>query len=219
MTTAGLKDALKRVLPAPAVEVLRGCQGMPAATALTYLRLRLWRTLGLRSDRSIVRRVRPESVLFVCHGNIMRSPMAAEVFRLRMAMFERTVGVASAGTRTTNGRPADSRALSAAKGFGVSLAAHRSRSITAALVAHSDLICVMDYRNEVDVLTRFPGSARKTILLGGVDGSSETGPEIPDPYSLGPDDVTDCYRRLIPAVDALVHALRLDTVGEGTNEK
>lgn len=183
---------------------------MPTAVALTYLRLRLWRKLGLRSDRAIVRRVHPESVLFVCHGNIMRSPMAAEVFRLRMAAHERAVGVASAGTWTTNGRRADPRAIAAARSFGVSLDSHRSRGITRALVAQSDLICVMDYRNEVDVLTRFPGASKKTVLLGGIDSAKAPSLEIRDPYALGADAVAECYQRLVPAIDALIIALGLD---------
>jgi protein-tyrosine-phosphatase len=210
MTIEWVRGALKRALPESAIDVLRNCRGMPVSTALTYVRLRLWRRIGLRSDRAIVRRRRVQSVLFVCHGNIIRSPMAEEVFRRRMAANQKAVGVASAGTWTTNGRPADPRALAAARDLGVSLEAHRSRSITEALVANSDLICVMDHRNEVDVLLRFPGAAKKTILIGGINSTATLKPEIPDPYILGADNVADCYRRLVPAVDALVQALRLD---------
>ena len=68
----------------------------------------------------------------------------------------------------------------------------------------------MDYRNEVDVLTRFPGAGKKTILLGGVESTNELGPVIADTYLLGPDDIHECYRRLVPAVEALVQALHLD---------
>jgi low molecular weight protein-tyrosine phosphatase len=209
VTRGDVKDLLKRIIPKSTADVLRDCRGMPLSTALTYLRIRAWRRLGLRSDRAILRRVTPESVLFVCHGNIMRSPMAAEVFRHRMAAIDRAVGVASVGTWTTNGRRADPRAITAARDLGISLEGHRSRSITAAIVGNSDLICVMDYRNEVDVLTRFPGAAKKTILLGGITATRSLGPEIPDPYMSAPEDVAECYRRLIPAVDALVRALRL----------
>jgi len=181
---------------------------MPPDKALTYLRLRAWRKLHLRSDKAVLRRLRPQAVLFVCHGNIMRSPMAAELFRTRIGKLAEDISVASAGTRTTKGRPADPRAIAAAQTLGVSLKSHRSQPITPALMAGSDLVCVMDYRNEVDVLTRFPGSARKTILLGGVDAASE-GPMIPDPYSMAPEAVEECYRRVDRAVTALVKALGL----------
>jgi protein-tyrosine-phosphatase len=182
---------------------------MPSDKAITYLRLRAWRKLRLRSDKAILRRLRPKAVLFVCHGNIMRSPMAAELFRARIGTLAEDISVASAGTWTTKGRPADPRAVAAASALGVSLKAHRSQPITPALMAGSDLVCVMDYRNEVDVLTRFPGSAKKTILLGGVDPSASDGPMIPDPYSMAPEAVDECYRRVDRAVAALVKALGL----------
>ena len=203
-----LRERIKRLIPAAAAPIIRDCREMPLDKAITYLRLRLWRKLKLRSDRAIVRRLKPQAVLFVCHGNIMRSPMAAELFRIRLGARTEDISVASAGTWTTKGRPADPRAIAAAQELGVSLASHRSQPITPALMAGSDLVCVMDYRNEVDVLTRFPGSGRKTILLGGLDASG-AGPMIPDPYSLGADGVAECYRRLNGAVDALVQALGL----------
>jgi protein-tyrosine phosphatase len=210
MDRAGLKTLAKRILPRSTAEMLRDCRAMPASVAMSYLRLRAWRRIGLRSDRAILRHMRPQSVLFVCHGNIMRSPMAAEVFRDRVEKLGVAVGVGSVGTWTTNGRKADPRAIAAATEFGISLEHHRSRSITAAIVANSDLICVMDHRNEVDVLTRFPGAAKKTILLAGLGAARRESQEIPDPYMLGPDGVTQCYYRLVPAVDALVHSLGLD---------
>lgn len=204
-----LREVVKRLIPASAAPIIRDCREMPVDKAITYLRLRAWRKLRLRSDRAVLRRLRPQSVLFVCHGNIMRSPMAAELFRARVATLDAAIGVASAGTWTSKGRPADPRAVAAARELGVSLETHRSQPVTPALIATSDLVCVMDYRNEVDVLTRFPGSARKTIMLGGLDASTSSGPMIPDPYSLGAEAVAECYQRLDTAVTALVRALGL----------
>jgi protein-tyrosine-phosphatase len=180
---------------------------MPIDKALSYLRLRAWRRLGLRSDRSILRRLRPESVLFVCHGNILRSPMAAELFRLRLVERSRPIGAVSAGLWAVNGRHADPRAIASARKLGVSLEEHLSRSVTATLVARSDLICVMDYRNEVDLVTRFRGAARKTILLGALDAEQHGSPEIDDPVSLDIEGVEACYARMASAIDALVDAL------------
>lgn len=201
---------VKRIVPASLSGVLSECRGMPVDKALSYLRLRAWRRLGLRSDRSILRRLRPESVLFVCHGNILRSPMAAELFRLRVAERGRPIGALSAGLWAVNGRPADPRAIAAARKLGVSLESHLSRTITATLVARSDLICVMDYRNEVDVITRFHGAARKTILLGAMDAEHRSSPEIGDPVSMDIDGVERCYTRMASAVNALVDALDRD---------
>jgi protein-tyrosine-phosphatase len=204
-----LREFLKRLIPAAAEPIVRDCREMPPDKAITYLRIRAWRKLGLRSDKAVLRRLRPQSVLFVCHGNIMRSPMAAELFRARIGHLASDISVASAGTWTSKGRPADPRAIAAAQTLGVSLAGHRSQPLSPALMAGSDLVCVMDYRNEIDVLTRFPGSAKKTIMLGGLDASTSSGATIPDPYSLGPEAVDEAYRRLDSAVMALVRALGL----------
>lgn len=204
-----LREFLKRLIPAAAAPILRDCREMPPDKAITYLRLRAWRKLGLRSDRAVLRRVRPRTILFVCHGNIMRSPIASALFEARIAPLGSEIGVASAGTWTTKGRPADPRAAAAAEAMGVSLADHRSQPITPGIVAASDLICVMDYRNEIDVLTRFPGSAKKTIMLGGLDQTASDGPTIPDPYTLEPGAANESFQRLDSAVTALVRALGL----------
>jgi protein-tyrosine phosphatase len=182
---------------------------MPFDKALRYLRLRAWRRFGLRSDRSILKRLKPESVLFVCHGNILRSPMAAELFRARMADGGHAIGSLSAGLWAVNGRPADPRAIAAARKFGVSLEPHLSRTVTSTLISRSDLICVMDYRNELDLITRFRGAGRKTILLGAMDAHESGTAEIPDPVSLSAEGVERCYARLSSAVDGLVQALDL----------
>jgi len=116
------------------------------------------------------------------------------------------IGVESGGTWTREGRVADPRAVAAAARLGISLQAHRSRVITPAMVQRADLICVMDYRNEAEIVSRYSTAAAKTILLGGVDESSE-GPSIPDPYMLDSDAIAAIYARLSAAVDALVHGL------------
>jgi protein-tyrosine phosphatase len=185
---------------------------MPPEMVFTYLRLRAARWLRLRSDRRKLRRS-PRSILFVCHGNVMRSPVAAELFRVRLGAASPEFAVASAGTWTTNSRPADVRAVAAAGRLGVSLASHRSQMVSRQAIERADLICVMDYRNEAEIVARFSRAARKTILLGGVDKRSPCGPSIPDPYALDADGVADVYQRVSSAVDALVAALAPRRVG------
>ncbi len=179
---------------------------MPPEMVFTYLRLRAARWLRLRADRRKLRRS-PRSILFVCHGNIMRSPVAAELFRVRLGAASPEFAVASAGTWTTNGRPADSRAVAAAARLGASLASHRSQMVSRQAVDRADLICVMDYRNEAEIVARFPRTARKTILLAGVEKRPRYGPSITDPFTLDADAVAAVYERVSSAVDALVARL------------
>ena len=76
------------------------------------------------------------------------------------------------------------------------------------MVGRSDLICAMDYRNEAEVVARFPRASRKTILLGGVGRAFGVSPSIDDPYARNADDVAVIYARLSASVDALVARLR-----------
>jgi len=199
----GLKSFVKRVSPAFVVSMVRDCQGLPAPMVFTYLRLRAARSVRLRSDWAKLRR-RPRSLLFVCHGNVMRSPVAAELFRQRLGAASPQFAVASAGTWTTNGRPPDPRAVVAAGEFGISLESHRSQLLTPLMVERSDLICAMDYRNEAEVVARFPRASRKTILLGGVGRALGVSPSIDDPYARNAAEVGLIYSRLSASVDALV---------------
>jgi len=200
------KSVVKKALPAFVLSIVRDCEGLPAPVVFTYLRLRAARWAHLRSDRAKVRR-RPRSLLFVCHGNVMRSPVAAELFRVRLGAASPEFAVASAGTWTTNGRPPDPRAVAAAGDLGISLDSHRSQLLTAVMVQRSDLICAMDHRNEAEVVARFPRAARKTILLGGVGRRIGESPSIDDPYSRNAGDVAAIYARLSVSIDALVNRL------------
>jgi len=202
-----VRSVLRAVLPSFVIAIARDCQGLPAPMVVTYLRLRALRRLGLRSDRAKLRR-RPRSLLFVCHGNVMRSPVAAELVRARLGSASPLFAIASAGTWTANGRPADPRAVAAAAELGISLDSHRSQLLTRQMVERSELICVMDFRNEAEVVARFPRASRKTILLGGVERFRVEGPSIVDPYALDPAAVSATYRRVSAAVDALVNRLR-----------
>jgi protein-tyrosine-phosphatase len=76
------------------------------------------------------------------------------------------------------------------------------------MVERSDLICATDYRNEAEVVARFPRASRKTILLGGLGRAFGVSPSIDDPYSRNADEVALIYGRLSASVDALVARLR-----------
>jgi len=195
----------KRFVPGSVVDALRDCAGLSASTALTYIRLRIARSLGARTDE--VRANKTSSVLFVCHGNIMRSPFAEQLARARLDATPRRLVVRSAGTDARADRPADPRALALAPRYGISLATHRAQRLSPELIDSSDLICVMDHRNEAEVISRYPRAASKTILLGGIEVGRDQPTAIPDPYVMEAEDVTRVYDRLSSAVEALVGRL------------
>jgi len=129
-------------------------------------------------------------VLFVCLGNICRSPLAEGVFRelLRREGLERRVGVASAGTQGYHvGEPPDRRARAAARARGVDIGDLRARALRPRDFAEFDYVLAMDGANQraIEAL-RPPGSAARLALF--LDFAPELGArEVPDPYYGGDD--------------------------------
>lgn len=142
------------------------------------------------------------SVVFICHGNIMRSPMAEALLRAAAP----GLTVESAGTCAIAGSNADPRALQVAREFGVSLENHRARPVTTEMIASADLLVVMDYVNYVLLTDRFPEAASKTVLFGSLEHGAPL--EIDDPYAGNLEDVRVAYRRVQTCSGLLAEALR-----------
>ncbi len=124
-------------------------------------------------------------ILFVCMGNICRSPTAEGVFR-RLAA-ERAPGVElevdSAGTHDYHvGDPPDPRSIAAAARRGVDLRQLRARSVRDEDFERFDLIIAMDRLNRETLLERSPAPFRERIrLFMEFAGDSEV-EDVPDPY-------------------------------------
>lgn len=166
------------------------------------------RTLGLLDSRRVPSEIAGDAnVLFLCHGNVFRSPMAEalfarEVSRSRNGAFR----FRSAGLETHPGLPAPEEARTAATEQGISLADHRTTLLTTEIVDAADVIVVMDYENEATLLARFPSARGKVVMLGAFDPRADSpGPAVADPYGKGLPVVKACYDRLGRAV-AQLHA-------------
>jgi len=105
-----------------------------------------------------------KTVLFVCTGNICRSPMAEGLFR--HAVKGRTdFRVVSAGVGAVDGLPPSEHAVKALRELGIDISRQRSRMLTADLVQQADYIFGMTH-SHVDAITMlYPMSAEKTFLL------------------------------------------------------
>ncbi len=127
-------------------------------------------------------------VLFVCMGNICRSPIAQGVFQnvLRREGMEGDVSVDSAGTgRWHVGAPPDERALSAASIHGLDMSSQRARQVRPEDCENFDYILTMDEENYHTVAALCRGSAVVRPFLDFAPDSPER--EVPDPYYGGPD--------------------------------
>ncbi len=128
-------------------------------------------------------------VLFVCMGNICRSPTAHGVFQryLRERAPELDVDVDSAGTHDYHvGSPPDPRSIAAAARRGVDLSAQRARLVETSDFQRYDLIVAMDRLNREVLLERSPAAYRDRVRLlmefAGVRSADGDELDVPDPY-------------------------------------
>jgi len=162
----------------------------------------LLRASRLRDGR-IPRKAR--KIVFVCHGNIMRSPMCEQLFLKGIGEGASGFQVISAGLNAVPGKGADPRAVKVAFEFGISLAGHQARPVTGEMLEQADIVFAMDFRNEAQLLARHPDMWRKVRLLGACALDSQKR-EIPDPYWGDEAEVRRCYQELDQCIRNLVKA-------------
>ncbi|MFM8525796.1 MAG: low molecular weight protein-tyrosine-phosphatase [Cyanobacteriota bacterium] len=152
----------------------------------------------------------PTRVLFVCLGNICRSPAAEGLFlhRLDQQDLRAAFEVDSAGTGSWHvGKPADRRMLSAARARGVELPS-RARQITAGDLDRFDHILAMDAMNLEAVRALAPApEIRARIEPMTAYCRRFTALEVPDPYYGGPDGFNAVLDLLEDACDGLLESL------------
>jgi protein-tyrosine phosphatase len=153
-----------------------------------------------------IARVQPRSVLFVCLGNICRSPFAEVALSHRLT--QPHVKVTSCGFIGPN-RSSPERAQAAATVCGLDLSNHRSKTITEPMIERADLVVVMEssHRRRLRFQHRVP--ADRIVLLGDLDSEPISRRAIDDPYGRTEEVFVECYRRIDRCVGALADALQI----------
>ncbi|MFQ5345203.1 MAG: low molecular weight protein-tyrosine-phosphatase [Mariprofundus sp.] len=146
-------------------------------------------------------------VLFVCLGNICRSPLAEAIVRAVAARrgmdhyhFE------SAGTGSWHvGGSADPRSAAKAQEYGLDLSAHRAQQITAENCNRWDWLVAMDAENRRELVQMGVSEARLLMMRQFENGEHVR--DVPDPYYGGPDGFEHAYRMLADNAEGLLDYL------------
>jgi protein-tyrosine phosphatase len=150
-------------------------------------------------------------ILFVCLGNICRSPTAEGVLRALAAREapELAIEVDSAGTAAYHvGEPPDPRTRQAASRRGYDLTALRARIVEPLDFERFDLILAMDRENLRVLERRAPASVHERLRLF-LEFAPEAGPsEVPDPYYGGPNGFEEVLDLIEAATRGLIAHLR-----------
>ncbi len=150
-------------------------------------------------------------VLFVCTGNICRSPTAEGVFRALAARegLSARIAAASAGTHGYHiGDPPDARAIAHAKRRGYDLSALRAKRLEARDFERYDLLLACDAGHQAFLSRLAPRDTRGRVALL-MDYAPELGlKEVPDPYYGGAADFEHVLDIVEPAAAGLLAALK-----------
>lgn len=164
--------------------------------------LRRRRALGALADLRDT-----SSVLFVCLGNLYRSPFAAGFFaELLPEPLPRSIRSGSAGL-AGHGRECPPDAVAAAARRGVNLAAHHSSLFTAAHASTVDLILVMSAEQKRIICERFGCSPKRVLVLGDLDPRPIEARDIPDPLGCPEQVLEASYDRIERCVRELARVI------------
>ncbi|ESX15699.1 low molecular weight phosphotyrosine protein phosphatase [Mesorhizobium sp. M0761] len=152
------------------------------------------------------------SILFVCLGNICRSPLAEGVFRAVLAergrdMVLDDIVLDSAATGGWNlGEAPDPRSIAIAARHGLDISGQRARKVRPEDFSRFDLILGMDRQNVRDLKALAPAGARERIHLLAEFAQGKTR-DVPDPYYDGAEAFASVYRMIREASEALATRL------------
>jgi glycine hydroxymethyltransferase len=161
-----------------------------------------------------------KSVLFVCTGNICRSPIAEGLFR-RLVGNRKDFEVASAGVHAVRGQPPSLYAVQVCESDGVNISDLRSQPLTADLVDRATHIFAMTGAHLETIHMLFPQGAEKTFLLREFEEPGSTcWRDVPDPIGMGREVYEDCARTIkhaLPSVLGFVEQSELVPPGAARN--
>jgi protein-tyrosine-phosphatase len=204
-------DALVADDPFPGVIELNRLARAAVARVLRLLERRLpgHAFFRQRRIRRALERRRPDApVLFLCQGNICRSPFAHHLLERELREHTCVSSVASAGLIPLPDRKCPDEALRAASRYGIDLRGHVSRFFDEGSLARAGIIFVFDRSILEEFRDRFPATSTPVFPLSQLL-DAESSFDIEDPLGKGPECFAATYERIEQAVRQLVRQMRL----------
>jgi len=168
-----------------------------------------WRVRGWRLQNPPLP-ARVQSIVFVCLGNICRSPFAAVIAERGLSAAGVDVRCTSAGLRPSQDGASPGEARRAGRTFGVSLDAHRPQPLTGEMIKAHDLVVVMEAGQLEQLRAEYPHHRDRFCLLSLYDPVRASGfarYNIADPFGSSLEVYQTCYQRIERAVTSLLEAL------------
>ena len=131
-----------------------------------------------------------KTILFICTGNVCRSPMAEGLMRAALGNNPH-YRIASAGIGALDGQPVTPESEQAMAEIGLNIGNHVSQSLRVPLVEAADFIFTMTRQQQDTIQTFYPMAAEKTLLLREFEDTEVIGRDVADPIGQS----LDVYRR------------------------
>ena len=145
-----------------------------------------------------------KTILFICTGNVCRSPMAEGLFR-HAVKGRGEFRILSAGLGAMDGQPPTHHSVAAMRELGIDISRQHSRALTAEMVRSADLILGMTHSHVDTIHLLYPAVAEKTFLLREFDDTLEPyEKDISDPIGSPYDTYVECRDQIEQGIVTLL---------------
>ena len=150
-----------------------------------------------------------KSIMFICTGNICRSPMAHAYTQKKLYDLnkENEYIISSCGTNAIHGQSATDNAIEAMKKYDIDLTRHRATSIEDSDILNYGLILVLTNSHKREVLQSYPSLSKNIFTLREYVNNEEKYKDIDDPWGLDINVYNATAKDIVENIDKLIEML------------